>query len=196
MTVLPVSTEFDSKAQAVVQVSVDAVTEQDSTTFEAIEGMAVFDSETQSFWVAPRPKDKSGVVYDVGTGGDVFWYCGYWNYGFIFSRRVDTTMEQVVTNLQQQLGSQQQAQQQLQTVLDAQQASAAQREKCVASSLGRLVGPLEPEHGRGRINLDPRHPDTDRSSSLKHSRSSFVEGLGIQVRDFGHSRGPVVEKGS
>ena len=44
--------------------SVDAVTEQDSTTFEAIEGMAVFDSETQSFWVAPRPKDKSGVVYD------------------------------------------------------------------------------------------------------------------------------------
>ena len=44
--------------------SVDAVTERDSTTFEAIEGMAVFDSETQSFWVAPRPKDKSGVVYD------------------------------------------------------------------------------------------------------------------------------------
>ena len=38
--------------------------EPDSTTFEAIEGMAVFDNETQSFWVAPRPKDKSGVVYD------------------------------------------------------------------------------------------------------------------------------------
>ena len=44
--------------------SVDAVTEQDSTTFEAVEGMAVFDNETQSFWVAPRPKDKSGVVYE------------------------------------------------------------------------------------------------------------------------------------
>ena len=44
--------------------SVDAVTERDSTNFEAIEGMAVFDSETQSFWVAPRPEDKSGVVYD------------------------------------------------------------------------------------------------------------------------------------
>ena len=64
LTVLPVETEFDSKAQAVVHGSVDAVTERDSTTFEAIEGMAVFDSETQSFWVAPRPKDKSGVVYD------------------------------------------------------------------------------------------------------------------------------------
>ena len=64
LTVLPVETEFDSKAQAVVHGSVDAVTEQDSTTFEAVEGMAVFDSETQSFWVAPRPKDKSGVVYD------------------------------------------------------------------------------------------------------------------------------------
>ena len=56
--------EFDSKAQAFVYGSVDAMTEQDSTTSEAIEGMAVFDSETQSFWVAPRPKDKSGVVYD------------------------------------------------------------------------------------------------------------------------------------
>ena len=64
LTVLPVETEFDSKAQAVVHGSVGAVTEQDSTTFEAIEGMAVFDGETQSFWVAPRPKDKSGVVYD------------------------------------------------------------------------------------------------------------------------------------
>ena len=26
--------------------------------------MAVFDNETQSFSVATRPKDKSGVVYD------------------------------------------------------------------------------------------------------------------------------------
>ena len=60
LTVLP----FDSKAQAVVRGSVDAVTGQDSTTFEAIEGIAVFDGETLSFWVAPRPKDKIGVVYD------------------------------------------------------------------------------------------------------------------------------------
>ena len=64
LTVLPVETEFDSKAQAVVHGSVDAVTERDSTTFEAIEGMAAFDCETQSFRVPPRPKDKSGVVYD------------------------------------------------------------------------------------------------------------------------------------
>ena len=26
--------------------------------------MAVFDDETRAFWVAPRPKDKTGVVYD------------------------------------------------------------------------------------------------------------------------------------
>ena len=64
LIVLPADTEFDSKAQAVVHGSVDAVTGQNSTTFEAIEGMAVFDNETQSFWVAPRPEDKSGVVYD------------------------------------------------------------------------------------------------------------------------------------
>ena len=64
LTVLLVETEFDSKAQAAVHGSVDAVTEQDSTTFEAIEGMAVLNSETKSFWVAARPKDKSDVVYD------------------------------------------------------------------------------------------------------------------------------------
>ena len=60
---LSVETDFDSKAQAVVHGSVDAVTGHDSTTFEAIEGMDVFDSETHSFWVAPRPKAKSGVVF-------------------------------------------------------------------------------------------------------------------------------------
>ena len=64
LTVLPVETELDSKAQAVVHGSVDAVTEQDSTTFEAFEGMAVLESEAQYFWVAHKPKDKSGVVYD------------------------------------------------------------------------------------------------------------------------------------
>ena len=26
--------------------------------------MAVFDNETRSYWVASKPKDKSGVVYD------------------------------------------------------------------------------------------------------------------------------------
>ena len=64
LTVLPVEAEFDSKAQAVVHGSADAVTRQVSTTFEAIEGMAVFGDETRAFSVAPRPKDKSGVVYD------------------------------------------------------------------------------------------------------------------------------------
>ena len=67
LTVLPVETEFDSKAQAVVHGSVDAVTEQNSTTFEAVEGMAVLDSETQSFWVAPRPKDKRARVSPGGV---------------------------------------------------------------------------------------------------------------------------------
>ena len=64
MTALPVETEFDSKAQAVVHGSVEAVPEQDLTTFEATEGMAVFDDETRVFWVAAKPTDKSGVVYD------------------------------------------------------------------------------------------------------------------------------------
>ena len=63
MTVLPVETEFDSKAQAVVHGSVDAVTGKDSTIFEAIEGMAVFDSETQSF--GKHPDRKTRVVWSM-----------------------------------------------------------------------------------------------------------------------------------
>ena len=43
MTVLPRETEFDSKAQAIVHGSVDALPEQDPTSFEASEGIAVFE---------------------------------------------------------------------------------------------------------------------------------------------------------
>ena len=57
LTVLPVETEFDSKAQAVVHGSVDAVTEQDSTTFEAIEGIA---RHNLSGW---HPDRKTRVVW-------------------------------------------------------------------------------------------------------------------------------------
>ena len=46
LTVLPVETEFDSKAQAVVHGSADSV------PGEAIEGMAVFEDETRAFWVS------------------------------------------------------------------------------------------------------------------------------------------------
>ena len=56
--------ELDSKVQAVVHGSVDATQEPDTTTFEAIEGMANFDFEIRFYWVSPKPKDKSEVVYD------------------------------------------------------------------------------------------------------------------------------------
>ena len=68
----------------------------------------------------------------VGTCGHwvgrllVLWILEFW---LRTSRRVDTTMEQVVANLQQQLSSQQQAVQQLSTMLENQQASSAEREK-------------------------------------------------------------------
>ena len=61
MTVLPVETEFDSKAQAVVHGSVDAVPGQDSTTFEAIEGMSVFDDENGPSRWRPGPKTRGAV---------------------------------------------------------------------------------------------------------------------------------------
>ena len=53
MTVLPCETGFDSEAQAIVHWSVDALPKRDPTTFEASQGMEVFDNETQSFWVTP-----------------------------------------------------------------------------------------------------------------------------------------------
>ena len=46
------------------------MTVQDSTTFEAIERMTVFDDETRAVWVAPRPKDKSDVVYEELSDAD------------------------------------------------------------------------------------------------------------------------------
>ena len=62
---LPVETEFDSKAQAVVHGSVDAVTEQNSTTFEAIEGMAVFDAKHELFLGGAQDrKTRVVMVYD------------------------------------------------------------------------------------------------------------------------------------
>ena len=64
LTVLPCEPGFDSQAQAVVHGSDDALPDPEPNTFEADTGMAVFDNETQSFWVSPNPKDKSGVLYD------------------------------------------------------------------------------------------------------------------------------------
>ena len=64
----------------------------------------------------------------------VLWVLEFW---LRTSKRVDTTMEQVVTNLQQQL-AQQQAPQQLQSVLEAQQVSAAQRENALHAQLADL----------------------------------------------------------
>ena len=64
LTVLLCETGFDSLAQAVVHGSDDALPEPEPNTFQANEGIAVFDDETQSFWVSPKPKDKHGVLYD------------------------------------------------------------------------------------------------------------------------------------
>ena len=55
---------FDSLAQTVVHGSDDALPDPEPNTFEADKGKAVFDNETQSSGMSPKPKDKSGVLYD------------------------------------------------------------------------------------------------------------------------------------
>ena len=74
----------------------------------------------------------------VGTGGNVFW--GLWTlkHWLRGSRRVDTTMEGVVTNLQQWVAAQQQALPQLQTMMETQQAAAAHREGAFQVQLADL----------------------------------------------------------
>ena len=81
----------------------------------------------------------------MGTGGDVFWYCGYWNSGY--EHRDELSGDESPT------------------AVGSSTASAAPSEgsggravgkrsserKCFASLVGRHVGPSEPEHGRGRI---------------------------------------------
>ena len=64
LTVFPRETGFDSLAQAIVHGSDDALLDPEPNTFEADEGMAVFDNGTKSFWVSPKPQDKGGVLYD------------------------------------------------------------------------------------------------------------------------------------
>ena len=76
---------------------------------------------------------------DVGTASGrllVLWILEFWLRTW---RRVDTTMEQVVTNLQQQLSSQQQAIQQLSTMLENQQASSAERENALQAQLSDML---------------------------------------------------------
>ena len=103
------------------------------------------------------------TLVHVGTGLDVFWSLWILEFWLRTSRRVDTTMEQVVANLQQQLSSQQQAIQQLSTMLENQQASSAERESALQAQLSDMlerwnrdaadveVRPeVEPEHGTPR----------------------------------------------
>ena len=54
------SPQLTSDVRAVTHWSVN----QDTTTFEASEGMAIFDVETRSYRESPKHKDKSGVVHD------------------------------------------------------------------------------------------------------------------------------------
>ena len=70
-------------------------------------------------------------------------------------------MEQVVTTLQQQLSSQQQAR------YGRAAGKRSSERKCFASSVDRLVGPLEPEHGRGRIEVEPE--------PVAHRHRAFIE---------------------
>ena len=78
----------------------------------------------------------------VGTRGHlvgrlvVLWILEFW---LRTSRRVNTTMEQVVANLQQQLSSQKQAIQQLSTMLENQQASSAERETALQAQLSDML---------------------------------------------------------
>ena len=65
LTVFPCEPGFNSQAQAVVHGSDDALPDPEPNTFDADTVMAVFDNETPSYWVSSKPKDQSGVLYEL-----------------------------------------------------------------------------------------------------------------------------------
>ena len=81
-----------------------------------------------------------------------------------------------MTNLQQQLSSQQQAIQQLSTMLENQQASSAERENALQAQLSDMLERWNRDAADVEVNLKSSlstgHPDdTEHSSSLEHSPS-------------------------
>ena len=113
-------------------------------------------------------------------------------------------MEQVVTNLQHPLSSEQLALQQFKRVTDAQQASAAQRENALQARLADLSDRLNLNIADADLGVDPGTRDTQTQSLHRVSsilevdefrlQGIFVQGFVIQVREHGRSRGPVVER--
>ena len=85
-------------------------------------------------------------------------------------------MEQVVTNHQQHSGAQQQALQQVQAVMDAQLASAAQRENALQAQLADMSDRLNLNMAEAELAVDPG-PVTRRCRVFIESRaiSKFVE---------------------
>ena len=61
--------EYDSKLEVFVA-SADKESCAVKATFTAVNAVAYFDLETRAFWVAPAPKDKSGVVYEELSDAD------------------------------------------------------------------------------------------------------------------------------
>ena len=108
------------------------------------------------------------------------------------SRRIDTAMEHVVTNLKQQLAAQQQALQQLQLVLEAQQARAVQRESALQAHLSDLSGFWNLYAAEAELRVEPEPVALRQIRSFIESRAlsrSIVEGLGIQVLEHGRNSG-------
>ena len=82
-------------------------------------------------------------------------------------------MEQVVTNLQQHLGAQQLALQQVKAVMDAQHASASQRENALQAQLADMSDRLNMNMEEAELAVDPG-PET-RRCRVFHRVSSILE---------------------
>ena len=99
----------------------------------------------------------------VGTGVDVFWYCEYWNTGYEHRNGL--------TRLWSKLRSQQQAIQQLSTMLENQQASSAERENALQAQLSDMLERWN-RNAAGvvvRPEVEPEHGDT------QTTQSAFIE---------------------
>ena len=111
-------------------------------------------------------------------------------------------MEQVATNLQQQLGAQQEALQQVQGVMDAQHASIAHRENALQAQLADMSDRLNLNMAEAELAVDAE-PLTRRCTVFIESRSfskfanfdsKAASWKDWAVREHGRSSCPVVER--
>ena len=102
-----------------------------------------------------------GYTLHVGTGLDVFWYCGYWNSGYEHRDGLTRPWSRL------------QAIQQLSTMLENQEASSAERENALQAQLSDMLERWNRDAANGEVRpqVEPEHGAPRRPRAFIESRA-------------------------